>query len=312
MNTVASNRPLVAAACVLVAMLLLGFTDNLVPMVAVESGLWQFQMVRALMGLPLILGAAYVLRRQLRPKSWTAVLIRSFLVSASMFFYFGALAFISVTQSAAGLFLAPIWVLLISSVVFKEQIRLFQIGVVIVGFTGVMLVLQPDFRDLSPALVLPGVAGVIYAMSAIATRRYCAEEGALTLLVWFFVFMVLWGLGGCLVLAILQLEAAPGADGFLVRGWASVSWTWVGLMAVQAVGAVIGVGLIFWAYLMAEAAFVSVFEYSMLIFGAFWGWLMWGQSMNGLAFLGIALIVVAGVVLARGERAPRGGGGVSP
>ena len=34
--------------------------------------------------------------------------------------------------------------------------------------------------------------------------------------------------------------------------------------------------------------------------------------MNGFAVLGVGLIVVSGLILARGERAPRGGGGVSP
>ena len=306
------QRPLFAAACVVAAMALLGLTDNLVAMVAEDTGLWQFHLARALMGLPVILGAAWYAGRRLWPKRPVAVLVRSFLVSASMFFYFGALAFISVAQSAAGLFTAPIWVLLISFLVFGDRITWFKAGVVVIGFAGVMLVLQPNPAEVSPAIIMPVIAGIFYAFSAIATRRYCAQEGALTLLVWFFIFMVLWGLGGCIVLEIVKPDVLPGPDGFLLRGLTPISWGWIALIGVQALGAVIGVGLIFWAYLLAEASFVSVFEYSMLVFGAFWGWVLWGQTMNGFAVLGVGLIVVSGLILARGERAPRGGGGVSP
>ena len=67
---------------------------------------------------------------------------------------------------------------------------------------------------------------------------------------------------------------------------------------MQALGAVIGVGLIFRAYLLAEPSFVSVFEYAMLVTGAFWGWMLWGQVMNGTAFVGGAMIIFAGIILA--------------
>jgi len=312
MTTASASTPLFAAGLVVAAMAILGMTDNMVIMVAGDAGLWQFHMMRALMGLPIILIAARVSRARLWPVNMGAVIIRSLLVSASMFFYFGALAFIPVAQSAAGLFTAPIFVLLISFAVYGQKVSLFSIGVVILGFTGVLLVLQPDFANLSLAFIMPLISGVLYAMSAIATRRYCANEGALTLLVWFFIAMVLWGLGGCILLGVLQPEVPAGPDGFLLRGWSQVSGTWYALIAVQALGAVVGVGLIFRAYLMAEPSFVSVFEYTMLIFGAFWGWVMWGQTMNSLAFVGVALIMIAGSILARGERAPRGGGGVAP
>jgi drug/metabolite transporter (DMT)-like permease len=132
----------------------------------------------------------------------------------------------------------------------------------------------------------------------------CAQETTLTLLVAFFVTMVGWGLLGCLVLELLQPEVPAGADGFLLRGWRAMSWTALGLVAVQALGAVIGLALIFRAYLMAEAPFLAVFEYAMLITGGFWGWVIWGQTQNALAFVGIALIIVSGGTLARAGRVP--------
>ena len=89
-------------------MVILGLTDNLVVLVASDAGLWQFHLVRALFGLPVILIAARISGASLRPVRMSAVVFRSLLVSLSMFFYFGALAFVSVAESAAGLFTAPI------------------------------------------------------------------------------------------------------------------------------------------------------------------------------------------------------------
>ena len=312
MNALRESRPLYAAALVVAAMVILGLTDNLVVIVAEDAGLWQFHLVRAVFGLPVILIAARIARATLRPVHAPWVVLRSLLVSLSMFFYFGALAFVSVAESAAGLFTAPIWVLLISFLVYRDRVGLFRILVVAVGFSGVLLVLQPDLSNLSLGILLPLAGGIFYALGAIVTRRYCSGESALTLLVGFFLSLVGWGVLGCIVLAIWQPVVPDGAQGFLLRGWSNVSMQWYGWIAVQSLGAVIGVGLIFRAYLLAEPSFVSVFEYAMLVTGAFWGWVLWGQGMNGVAFIGGAMIIFAGIVLARGERAPRGGGGVAP
>ncbi len=109
---------------------------------------------------------------------------------------------------------------------------------------------------------------------------------------------------GCLALALMQPPVPDGPDGFLLRGWRPLEARTAGLIAVQAACAVIGVGLITRAYLLAEAAFVAVFEYTLLIFGGFWGWVLWGQGIDAPGLLGIVLIIASGVVLTRATRAP--------
>lgn len=299
MNPAQSPRPLLAAACVVSAMALLGLSDNLVILVADDMGLWQFHFLRSALALPLIVIAAVLFGSRLRPVRAGAVAMRSFFVSLSMMFYFGALAFLPVAQSAAGLFTAPIWVLLFTRFGLGSRVHALTISAVIFGFAGVLAVLQPDFRVLKPAVAMPVAAGLSYAIGAIVTRRYCMNETALGLLVGFFLALIAWSLAGMAVLAVLRPEVTNGTAGFLLRGWAAISMgTWM-LLAVQSLAAVIGVGLIIRGYLLADAAFVSVFEYSLLIFGAFWGWLIWGQGLNVLAFLGIVLIVMSGITLAR-------------
>ena len=60
-----------------------------------------------------------------------------------MVIYFGALAFLDVALVAAGLFTAPIWVLLISRFVYGHSIGPVRIFAVVLGSVGVVLVLGP-------------------------------------------------------------------------------------------------------------------------------------------------------------------------
>ncbi len=304
MTAPSATRPLTAAACVIAAMAVLGLTDNLVMLLADRTGLWQFHLVRAVFALPVILAVAAVYRLRLQPVNPRAVALRSLLVAGSMFCYFGALAFVPVAQAAAGLFTAPVWVVLISFAGIGPRVAPWNILAALAGFGGALLVLRPDLSVLSPALALPLAAGVLYALGAIATRRHCAGEGTLTLLTGFFLSILSLGALGCLVLANWQPPVPDGAAGFLLRGWRPLDPGLLGLIAVQALGAVIGVGLITRGYLLAEAAFVSVFEYTLLIFGGLWGWVLWEQGIDATGALGIVLIIVSGIVLTRATRTP--------
>lgn len=84
-----------------------------------------------------------------------------------------------------------------------------------------------------------------------------------------------------------------------MQGWVPVTAEMMGLIAVQALGTVIGVGLIIRGNLLAKASFVPVFEYTLLIFGELWGWMLWGQGLNGAVVVGIAFIMGSGTILAR-------------
>ena len=88
----------------------------------------------------------------------------------------------------------------------------------------------------------------------------------------------------------------------MARGWVAPSVTVLALTAVQAVVAVVGVGLITRGYILAEAPQVAVFEYALLIFAALWGWVLWGETLDALGWLGLALILTSGLLLFRAER----------
>lgn len=107
------------------------------------------------------------------------------------------------------------------------------------------------------------------------------------------------GLAGMVVLALIPLEAAPGADGFLLRGVVWPTGTFLWWTFVQAAGSLLGVGMIVKAYQIAEASKVSVFEYVILPASAAWGFFLWGEVLTWAAVAGMALIALAGVLIAR-------------
>lgn len=294
-----ANATLAAASLVLGFAAIIGFTDNYVRVIADGAGLWQFHAVRSLMAFALLGLAAGPLGLSLRPRRWGAVVARSAIHASAMVVYFGCLAFLSVAEVAAGLFSAPIFVLILSRFVYGHALGPVRIAAVAVGFLGVILVLLPSAEGgVRLATVLPVAAGALYALGNLATREWCEGETAETLTAGFFAGLGVFGAIGMAVLAAAGPEAPPGPEGFLLRGpvWPPADfWFWT---AVQAAGSLVGVAMVVRAYQIAEASRVSVFEYVILPVSALWSYVLWGERIAAISAVGMVLIFAAGLMIA--------------
>lgn len=297
-GTAAGDRTLAAAAAILCYAFVIGFTDNFVRVIAAEAGLWQFHAMRGLMAMALLGILARPLGLRLRPVNPRAVAGRSLIHGTAMLIYFGCLAFLPVATVAAGLFTAPIFVLLISRFAFGHPVGPFRIAAVALGFLGVILVLGPASGErIGPATVLPVAAGALYALGNLATREWCAAESAETLLAGFFMTLGIFGATGMGVLALWSPSVPPGADGFVLRGASALSTTFLFWTFVQAAGSLLGVGLMIRAYQIADASRVAIFEYVILPASALWSFLIWGELISLRAALGMMLIFLAGLII---------------
>ncbi len=293
-----THQPKQAASFMVISMLIIGLIDNYIAVIARDVSLWQFQFVRACMSLPMLMVVAYFGFGTLRAIRLWAVLLRNGFVALGMVFYFGSLAFMPIAQALAGLFTAPIFVLLITVFAFGEKVGLLRVVAVLIGFVGIIIVLGPGDGRLSWINFLPVLGGLFYAMGSVATQKICADEDTLVMLAGIFGLQGVIGLCVLIGLAIIALEAPAGSDGFLLRGliWPT-SLTWW-LILLQAVGSLIGVGFLVKAYQSAEPSFVAVFEYSIFIFGPFFAYLLFGQTITLNQLIGIAMIAAAGSLIA--------------
>lgn len=298
----ATNRTPEAAAAIGAFALIIGFTDNYVRVIADGIGLWQFHLIRSIMVAVLLGVAVPLLGLRLAPRNWRAVIGRSVVHGSAMLCYFAALGFLPVPQVAAGLFTAPIFVLMISRFVYGERIGPVRIAAVALGFGGILLVLGSDALRLGPAALVPVLGGALYALGNIATRAWCPGESAVTLTAGFFAALGVFGLIGFTLVSLLHPEAPEGPLRFLLRGPALPSTEVLFWVFVQAAGSLIGVGLMVRGYQLADPTRVAVFEYILLPAAALWGFLLWSEVPGPREWAGIALIWAAGVlIVARGR-----------
>jgi drug/metabolite transporter (DMT)-like permease len=277
----------------------LSVNDLAVKALSGSYALHQIILIRAVIGIALVLGVVAVSRagfRQLVTRRWREHLFRVSVVMVSNVTYFLGLAAMPLADAVATAFVAPLFVTLMSAVLLGEAVGPRRWAAVAVGLVGVVVMLRPGTGVIQPAALLVLISAVCYATSHMMTRRMRDSESAMTLN-----FYVQCGF--VVVCCAMGLFAGDGrfsgssdpSLAFLLRPWVwpplADAWAFV------ATGLAVGIGglMMSQAYRLAEAALIAPFEYVGMPMAIFWGAVVFGTWPDATAWVGIALICGAGL-----------------
>ena len=165
------DNPPVAAALLVGSLFLLGLQDGLIKLTSSHVSMWQMQLIRASGNLMLLLIVAATVWGSLppAPKRLWAVALRSMFLTTAMVLFFGGVPFLELSEIAAGLYVFPLFVAVLSAVVLGERVGPRRIGAVIVGFTGTLLILKPGTDAFQWISLMPVGAGLCYAATILST-----------------------------------------------------------------------------------------------------------------------------------------------
>lgn len=265
--------------------------------------LWQIFALRGLIAVPMLVGLALV-RGRGRGVIWGASSIWPFLrgVCLTMTFlaFYAAIPFLSLSTVGAANYMAPIFVALLSAYVIGERVgRLGWFGVVL-GFAGVVVLLQPGSDAFSPFALLPIIGAGFYAVGHIITRVKCQTTPVAALALAQNAVMCVAGfvISGVLALGVAPEEVATRYP-YIFGAWSSVTIS-DGLVLLLLACFTVALGMMLAAaYQAAPPATVATFEYSYLIFVAFWDVLFFDMVPTPVSLIGMALIVGAGLLVVR-------------
>jgi drug/metabolite transporter (DMT)-like permease len=310
-----TDRNLLGVALIVTSVFLLSAVDAAVKAVAADYSLWQIYAVRSAFSVPILLvllsfGGLGRSLRILRP--W--VLVRSLVMVVMWLAYYVPLPSIDLSVAATAIYTAPLFIALFSSLFAGEPVGPYRWAGIVLGFVGVLVILRPGADDFSPLALLPVLAGLLYALSAIITRTRCASEEALVLALGLHAGLLVMGIVGSVVIALV--EPVP-TDRFLLGGWSDMAAKdWLILAGLGVVMVIVAICTAR-AYQVGAPAVVATFDYSYLVFATLWGILFFSETLDGTTATGIAMIVVAGLFVLRRQQiadsvAPQVAGPVAP
>lgn len=231
---------------------------------------------------------------------------RGFLLFVAYTTYFMGLAALPLADVAALRFSSPLFLTIFSVLLLGEVVGVRRWTALIVGFVGVLFIVQPGTAAFTLGRIFVLITSVTYALSSILTRWLRTTDSSATMAF----YSTLVYLGSALILSpiVVQFGDASTVDpsiAFLVRAWA---WPTMGdLLIMIALGFIWSLGMfcVAKAYSLALASVAAPFEYLTLPINVMWGYLLWHEVPDATIWIGALLTISSGLYILYRERIRR-------
>ncbi|WP_040615966.1 EamA family transporter [Oceanicola granulosus] len=236
-----------------------------------------------------------VMRLSLRVprEQWLALTVRAVLLFVSTFCFIAAIRVMPLADALAIVFVAPFIVLLVGKFYLSEDVGPRRVCAAIVGFLGVLFVIQPSFAAFGAVALFPLGTAMGFAFYILVTRRLSRRMHPVTLQ--FHTGLI----ASVLCLPVMILAEGTGAD-LLDPVWPKgIAWLWlfgVGFFAA------ISHMMMTYALSLAPSATLAPLQYLELPVATLLGYLVFRDFPNALSLTGIAIIIGAGLYMIHRER----------
>ncbi len=217
-----------------------------------------------------------------RIERWKLALLRGVIVAVAQLTFYSALGILELATVSALAQTNPLFLVILSVLLFGERVGPWRIAALILGFAGALWVMRPGGDTFTPAALLPVTAAFFYALAIISVRAFDSSVSNALL----YLYSSVASAGGAIVLALLSTGFSPIASGFDVL-----------LIVVMSLAGGTAVLFLMLAYRMAPPSLLAPFNYLGILTAFFFGWVFFGEAPIETLFPGVILIVGAGVLL---------------
>jgi len=216
----------------------------------------------------------------LRTKRVGAHVARMSIGVVAMGLNFLAMIILPLAEATSIGFSAPIFSTMLAALLLGEPTGKWRWGAVLVGFLGVLVIVQPGGTHIDGYSELVAVgAALSTACATIAIRRLGQTEAAGTTVFWF-------GASSLIPLGIVMLFVARPHDAL----------TFAAITGVAVSGGIAQLALT-GALRLAPVAVVLPMDYSSLLWASLFGWLLFDQVPSRWTWVGAPIVIGAGLVI---------------
>ncbi|MDA9090383.1 DMT family transporter [Pelagibacteraceae bacterium] len=173
----------------------------------------------------------------------------------------------------------PIFVTIGSILFLSEKVGIKRWAAVILGFAGMLLIVQPAFIELNYYYFSPIIFCIFFACVAISVRSLSKTEPIYRIAIYFTILNCLLGLAT------------------LPYGWVMPSNGDIIIFIIMSVCGSVGNLLLTQSYRISEASLVTPIKYLSLVFAIVFGFLIWNEIPKLLTILGSGLVIISSFII---------------
>ena len=214
-----------------------------------------------------------------KPDRWR-ILFRSIAEALTAYFFLTAVMNMPFANVTAILQILPMTVTLAAAFVFKEKVGIIRIALIILGFLGVILIINPSVDGFNVYAVYALIAVLLITVRDLITRKLSSEVHTLLPTVSASMGVLLFSIILMLNTSLQPLNSQNSLFIFLAAFF--IIFGYYTAVLVMRNG---------------EISFISPFRYSAILFALILGFIFFDETPDETALIGIAIVMLAGIVL---------------
>lgn len=218
------------------------------------------------------------LRTGMKPRHLGLHLVRNSLHFAGTYVWTFSLTLLPLATVFALEFTMPAWVAILAVPLLHERMNRGRVVAVVLGFTGVLVILRPGLEALQPASILMLAAAFAFALVGILTKRLTRTETTFSIVFFMNLMQLVMNLAGVREAFWLKLDPSQLLP-----------------LAGICLGGLLSHYCLTNAYRHGDASMVVPLDFLRIPLIALVGWQFYGEALDPYVFLGSACIV-AGIL----------------
>jgi drug/metabolite transporter (DMT)-like permease len=212
-----------------------------------------------------------------------AYAIRAIIGICAMWVWYSALSITPLAEAITLNFTVALWMIPVAILLLGEKVGARRWGATLVGFCGVLIVMQPGAESVNLGSLLAILAALLFAISIALVRLLARTQRPIAIVFYMNVLMTPLSLGPAIAVWTMPNLAQLG---------------WLVLVGLIATVAHFGMAR---ALLLVEASSVMPLDFTRLPFAAAIGYFGFGEVPDAWMWPGAALIVASALYIARRE-----------
>ncbi|MGR3418911.1 DMT family transporter [Paracoccus sp. (in: a-proteobacteria)] len=217
------------------------------------------------------------LRRAVRTKRPLTQIARGVLLVLEVVVMVEAFVRLGLVETQAVFIAYPLLVAALSGPVLGEKVGWRRWAAIGIGFSGILVILQPGGGVMRIESLLPFLAAFMFALYGLLTRHVSRDDPSMVSFFW-------TGVAGAVAITLIGI--------WDWRWLAPVDWIWMAGLCICGMSSHY---LMIRAYELAEASALQPFAYTQLVWASLIGVFVFGEVLRPSVVLGAMIVVLAGL-----------------
>jgi len=294
-----------AIILIIVGMSAVSFQDTLIKYISAETNIFLILLFRASLG---IIFLSIFLKIKKEPLIFKTnypflTIIRVLLFYSAFILYFFSLTKLSLATAVTLFFVSPFFITILSMIFLNETIGLRRWIALLIGFIGVILVMDPKINDFNIYATFPVICALFYALTMIIQKITSSNDTLYSQVFHiYFAATILSLVIGLFIAGGNYYDSSNDKFQFIFRAWSLNNINIIFSLFFIGIMGFISFLCIFQAYRIGSPPSVAPFEYILIVLSLILSWIIWNETLNLKGFIGLFCIVFGGIYTLIRER----------